>query len=403
MGIEMAQIVFWVSVALVAYVYAGYPLLIALAARLRRRIASPNFQSLRESDEPYVTVIIPAHNEERWIERKIENTLALDYPRQRMQILVVSDGSMDKTVQIAGRFASEGVEVAHFAERGGKTVALNRAVGQARGEILVFTDANALLDPDALRYLIPHFSDPKTGGVSGNRTCTVTNSSSSEGEGMYWHYEAWVKSSESAYYSCLGAVGQLFAVRRQLFPHVPAVSDDFSIPMKILIYSGYRIAFEPRALAHIPSAITLRQELERKIRSHVALLFDVSHLARGLNPFRSRVWWEFWSHHVFRLFVPFAMLAVLAVSPWIWHQGMFYRVLLLGEAAFYLLAIIGMVFALLGRTRTPFYPFFYFVFSNAAIAVSWMRRLRGSDAHAWKRTDRALPTIPSARNSQAQD
>jgi biofilm PGA synthesis N-glycosyltransferase PgaC len=398
LNMEMAKIIFWVSIGTVVYTYVGYPILVDLASRIRRRAhTAPRGDS---DGLPSLTVIIPAHNEERWIARKIENTLALDYPRDRMKILVASDGSTDKTVEIARQYAGQGVELAAFLKRAGKTAALNRAVALAQGEILVITDANALLEPSALQRMIPHFSDPSVGGVAGNRACVGTGSSSTEGEGLYWRYETWMKRSESRLYSCLGAYGQIFAVRRELFPYVPAVSDDFTIPMKILVSTSSRIVFEPGVIARIPAARTLRQEWERKIRSHVALLYDSAHLKAGLNPLKSRIWWEFWSHHLLRLAVPWAMLAALAASPWLWHAGAAYRALILCEILFYLAAGAGWTLTVLGRRKNVLYACFYFVFSNAAIIPAWLRWVARNDPYAWQRTERAVPTLPSTGKSE---
>lgn len=381
-------VVFWTSFALILYVYVGYPTLIWLYSRVRSRPVRHAVIT------PEITVIIPAHNEEPWIRRKVENTLALQYPRDRMQIVVASDGSTDGTVGIAGQFAWQGVEVAHFADRAGKTATLNRAVARARGEILVFTDANALLEPDAFQWLISHFGDPEVGGVSGERTCLASSSTSTDGEGLYWRYEAWIKRSESRVHSCLGAYGQLFAVRRQLFPYVRAVSDDFCIPMKILVSTGARILFEPRAKARIPAASTLRQEWERKVRSHVALLYDISHLREGLNPLRSPIWWQLWSHHVLRMFVPWAMLAVTAVTPWLWIAGPIYRSLAYAQVMFYLAAATGFLFLRRGIRWKPFYQCFYFVFANVAVGAAWLRCVRSGNPYKWQRTERQLPPVP---------
>lgn len=384
---DTAKILFWFFVAVVMYAYVGYPILIACISRGKRRCAADK----SEADLPQLTIIIPAHNEERWIGRKVENVLELDYPRDRVQVLVVSDGSTDGTVEMAQRHASKQLQVLHFQERAGKTAALNRAIPWARGDILVFTDANALLDHDALKWLIPHFANPEVGGVAGNRTCLPSGSPSTEGEGMYWRYEAWIKSSESRFHSCLGAYGQVFAVRRRLYPYVPAVSDDFSIPMKIVIDTGSRIIFEPHVLARIPAAMTLRQEWERKIRSHVAVLYDIAHLKRGLIPLHSPIWWQFWSHHVLRLLVPLAMIAALMVSPWLWAGGKIFRAVVSLEGLFYLAAAIGMILVLSRVPKNRFYACFYFVFANAAIIVSWARWLARRDAYTWRRTERVLP------------
>lgn len=390
----MAKLLFWLSVAFVAYVYIGYPLLIGCLAWIGPR---KTLQSqVSDSDLPRVTVVIPAHNEERWIERKIENTFALDYPRDGMEILVASDGSTDRTVEIVRQFASSGVRLIHYPERAGKVATLNRTVGGIKNDIVVFTDANAILRPDALRCVLAHFSDPDVGCAGGTRLCLATDSTSTEGESIYWRYEGWIRSCESVFYSALGCYGQIFAVRRRLFPYIQTVSDDFPIAMKILIYSGARTVFEPRAKALIPAARTLRQELERKIRSHVAFLYDIKHLKKGLNPLTSKICWQFWSHHVFRVLVPFAMLAAIVVSPWLWNADWGGWLAFFGQILFYLLALVGFLQARRGIRWKPAYLCFYFAFANVAMVMAWVRRVRGGQFHTWQRTERVIPQIPNA-------
>jgi cellulose synthase/poly-beta-1,6-N-acetylglucosamine synthase-like glycosyltransferase len=272
----LLEILFWVSVLLVIHVYVGYPVGIYVRSKLHRAVAAP--KEATNGELSYVTVLIPAHNEERWIARKIENALALEYPSNRLQVLVASDGCTDNTVDIASRYRDRGVEVDHRAERSGKTATLNRVVPTARGEIILLTDCNALLPVDTLQLLTPHFEDPGVGCVTGERVCLHTGSSASEGEGLYWRYEAWIKNSESQLGSCLGSNGQVLAIRKGLFPHIPVIGDDFYIPMKILISTGAQVQFEPRAKASIPAAANLGLELERKVRSHVSLLRDLPYL-----------------------------------------------------------------------------------------------------------------------------
>jgi cellulose synthase/poly-beta-1,6-N-acetylglucosamine synthase-like glycosyltransferase len=392
----MLKILFWASVSTIIYVYIGYPMAIALFAQLKS-LGAPEEDSAPD-EWPALTVLIPAYNEERWIRRKIENTLALDYPRDRMQILVASDGSTDETVEIAGQFSSQGIEVIHYPERGGKTPTLNRAVREALGDILLFTDANALLEPDALRWLIPHFKDPEVGCVGGKRVCLLTDGLSMEGEGLYWRYESWIKYSESRFHSCLGADGQIYAVRRTLFPYVSAVSDDFSIPMKILVSTGAKTVFEPRAIARIPAAATLRQEWERKIRSKAALLCVLSPLKRGLIPWTNRIWWQFWSHHIFRLFVPFAMLAAFLSSVFLWKDGAIYRLLFFLQGLFYVAALSGFLLQRRGIRMKPFYQSFYFCLANLAVLLAWPRWALGKHQYTWEKTERAVPPVPSAED-----
>jgi len=385
----MLKLLFWISAALVIYVYFGYPVLADLLSRLQRSAREPG---QGHPELPEVTVIIPTHNEERWIANKIENTLALDYPSARLQVLVASDGCTDKTVEIAGRYAERGVEVNHRPERSGKTATLNRVVPTARGDIILLTDSNALLPPGAVRLLVRHFQDPKVGCVTGERVCLATGSSASEGEALYWRYEAWIKNSESKLGSCLGSSGQVMAVRKALFPHIPVIGDDFYVPMKILISSGAQVRFEPRAKAVIPSAANLGLELERKIRSHVSLFRDLPYLKEGLNPSTSPIWWRFLSHHVLRLFVPFALLIALLSSAFLWRAAALYRAATIGQCAFYVAAVTGYACARRGlRLRFVYLPF-YFVFANLGVLLAWIRWARRKHEYAWQRTERMMPT-----------
>lgn len=383
------EILFWVSVLLVLHVYVGYPVGIYIRSKLHRAGAPP--KEAASGELPYVTVLIPAHNEERWIARKIENALALEYPSSRRQVLVASDGCTDNTVDIAGRYRERGVEVNHQAERSGKTATLNRVVPTARGEIILMTDCNALLAADALQLLMSHFQDPRVGCVTGEKLCLDTGSSASEGEGFYWRYEAWIKNSESKLGSCLGSHGQVMAVRKDLFPHIPVIGDDFYVPMKILISTGAQVRFEPRVKAAIPAAANLGLELERKVRSHVSLLRDLPYLKEGLNPLHSRIWWGFLSHHVMRLFVPFALLIALASATILWRFMGIYGLSTIGQGFFYGAAILGYAFARRGLRPQIVYLPFYFVFANLGVFLAWIRWARGNHQYAWQRTERIMP------------
>jgi len=383
----MVKILFWAAVVVVFYTYVAYPILVDWASRLRRRAdAGPPGDP---AELPSLTLIIPAYNEERWMARKIENTLALDYPRGQMQIVVASDGSTDRTVEIARAFEGEGVTVASFPARVGKQTMLNRLVPAAEGEIIVATDTHAMLKPDALRSLVRHFADPEVAGVTGQRVCvTQAKSAASVAEGLYWRYESWIKKSESRAHSCLGAHGQLYAIRKSVFPHVEKVGEDFFIPMKVIADTGLRIVYEPAAVAAIPAAATLGIEFERKTRAHVSFLLTLPMLKKLLLPWGSRVWWQYISHHLLRMAVPPALLILLFSSARLAPQGGFYLAASLLQALFYTLAAIGGVLAARGRRPKVFYMPFYFAFVNAALGLAWLRWPRRKYDHAWRRTER---------------
>jgi biofilm PGA synthesis N-glycosyltransferase PgaC len=385
-------IVFWLAVLLILQTYVGYPAGIHLKSK--GRAEDELGVEISDSDLPSITVLVPAHNEERWIARKIENVLALEYPRDRLQVIIASDGCTDRTVAIAEQYADRGVEVRHSPYRGGKSALLNRVVPTVAGEIVLATDVTALLPPPTLRLLARHFKDPKVGCVTGPRVCLPTDSAASAGEGLYWRYEAWIKRSESRLGTCLGANGQVMAVRKSLFPHIPEINDDFYVGMKVLVFDRAKVLFEPGAKALIPAAASLGQELERKIRTNEGFLRDVRYLLPALNPWRSPIWWRFLSHHVMRRLVPFAMIAAFATSLVLSGASNFYGLVFLAQFVFYAGAMVGL---LLERRQVRFRVFylpFYFSFANAAVLLAWVRWIRGKQQLTWERTERIVPGVP---------
>lgn len=383
------RLLFWASAALIVYSYAGYPAVLALLTRGKSRDAAPESDGATPRDLPTVTLIVPACNEERWIARKIENSLALDYPRERLEIIIASDGSDDRTVAIAQNYEANELSVVAFPSRVGKQEVLNRLVPRARGEIIAMTDANALLAPDALRQLVQPFADPRVGCAIGGRVCIVQERSvASVAESLYWRYESWIKRAESRAHSCLAATGQLYAVRRSLFPHVERVGEDFYIPMRVLASTGRRIAYVPEAVAAIPAAASLTIEFERKTRAHVAFLISLPLLREVLLPWRTPVWWQFISHHVLRMLVPLAMLVATVCSAVLAPTAGAYLFALIAQLVFYGLAFIGWRFAERGKRPKLFYFPFYFVFVQLALAQAWLRWPRRKYDYFWQRTER---------------
>ena len=367
----------------VVYTYAGYPLLLALVAGLVPR---------REPDElfrPRLTLIIPAHDEELWIRQKLENALCLDYPRDLLQIIVASDGSTDRTVEIAREFEARGVEVAAFAERHGKQDMLNSLAPRVNGEVLVMTDTHVLLQPDSVGLLVRHFAGPRVACVTGRRLCIEQKGvPQGAGESMYWRYESWIKRNESRLHSCMGANGQLYAVRRAVFPYVEKVGEDFYIPMKIIADTGLRVIYEPRAVCLTPAAADMTIEFERKTRAHVSFLLTLPLLAGLLLPWKSRVWWQYVSHHVMRLFVPAALAGMLASCIYLARGDRFFGLVLVTQLVFYLLSAVGFLLARRDVRWKIFYLPFYFTFANLAVMRALLRWPRRKYDYAWKRTER---------------
>jgi len=377
--------IFWLSVAVVVYTYAGYPVFIAILARIRGRRSRETTAAFL----PFVTLIIPAHNEERWIRHKIENTLELDYPRDLLQIVIASDGSSDRTVDIAREFESRNVAVAVFEERHGKQEMLNLLVPKSVGDIVVMTDTNVLLRPDSVRLLVRSFADREVGCVTGRKLCIEQKGvPQGAGENLYWRYESWIKQNESCLHSCLGAHGQLFAVRRSVFPPVKKVGEDFYIPMKLVASTGLRVIYEPEAIAYTPAAANLAIEFERKTRAHVSFLLTLSLLPVLMFPFKTPVWWQYVSHHVLRMIVPPALIAMFVSLATLARSGRFYFALFVAQVIFYALAAIGFALARRDIRIKLFYVPFYFTFANAAVALALLRWPRRKYDYAWKRTER---------------
>jgi poly-beta-1,6-N-acetyl-D-glucosamine synthase len=303
-----AAIVFWLSIALLAYTLLGYPAAIALWARLRPR------PFRRDITTPAVAIVVVAHDEAARIGARIENLLALDYPRERMRILVCSDGSSDATVELARACGDPRVTVLAYERRRGKPAVLNDAVTAAGSEIVVFADARQRFEPESLRALVMPFADPWVGAVSGELCFEPdpTATAMGAGVGAYWRYDKLIRRAESRVDSCVGATGAIYAIRRRLFAPIPetTILDDVLIPMRI-VRAGYRALFAPAARAHDRVAGSAQQEFARKVRT-IAGTFQLFARERWLlDPLRNRLWLQTVSHKLLRLFGPLALAGAL--------------------------------------------------------------------------------------------
>lgn len=377
-----ALAVFAVSLAAAVYIYFGYPALIFVVSRLRPR-------PFRRGGEPTVTVLVPVYNEERVIAEKLANTLALDYPPERLEALVVSDGSSDGTEAAVRRFEHEfGGRVRLLTlPRSGKAFALNEGARAARGEILVLTDANTLLETGSLRSLVEPFADPVVGGVCGNKKQRppAGADTTAEGENLYWRWDKWQKSLESRAGSIFAADGTLYAVRKNLYVPIadPAQADDIAISARVVL-QGYRLLYEPRAVAWEEAPAEGREEFRRKVRVTNHSVRALWKLGRGLwtSGFYSV---ELLSHKLFRHLVPFFLIPLFLSNAVLAAGGApVFRILFAGQMLFYGLALAG--FALrgtrLGRAK-PFTVPYYFCLVNAAAFLGVLSILRGRRLQAW--------------------
>lgn len=366
------QVLFWLAVATILYTFFGYPLLIALLARYARRPVR------KAAIVPEVTLITPAYNEASVITRKIENSLALDYPPERLEIVIVTDGSDDGTANIVASYAGQGVRLCHQPQRQGKMAAINRVMPLVDSEIVVFSDANAMVERGALQALVRNFADPSVGGVAGEKRVLGGE------EGLYWRYESHIKRCDSALSSVMGAAGELFAIRRCLFEPSPpdALIDDFVMSLR-LVEAGWRVVYEPQAVATEEPSPTLEGEWRRRVRIAAGGFQSIRWLAGMLNPARGRVAWQYFSHRVLRWAVtPFLLPAVYVINlPLLVFP--FYRLVFLAQSIFYVAALAGCVLARYGVRSRPLQAMFYFCFTNVAALAGFWRYVTGTQPVTW--------------------
>lgn len=377
---EMAQVVFAISFAACIYVYLGYPALLFILARLRPRPVR------REPITPSLTMIIAAFNEERFIERKIRDTLANGYPPERLDIIVASDGSTDGTVNRVRRMRHPAVRVLALARRG-KLQALSAAAQVASGEILVFSDADTLLAPGSLRYLAENFGDPKVGGVAGRKALRIAEPQEQLGrsEGLYRRFDEWMKEQESKIGSAVAADGTLYGVRRDLFDPGPdaAAADDMAISTRVVV-QGCRLVYDPRATVWVEPPSNSGSELQRKVR--IANQVTRALLGMGLAFWTSGFYsLELLSHKLMRYLVPLFLLLLMASNLLLAGSGGgIWTGLLLLQLSFYGLAFLGAkAHRHTSRTSKVLTIPFYFCLMNFAVLLALVSVLRGERITCW--------------------
>lgn len=378
-----------ITTVLLVYIYLGYPLLLILAARL-----FPQRHSFDELYTPSVTLVISAYNEENVIEAKIKNALLLDYPAEKLTILVISDCSTDRTDEIVLKFRDNDVILVRPDSRRGKTFGLNLAFKRIISDVVIFSDANAMYDHNAVRRLVRHFADQNIGYVVGHaRYLETEQTAAGTSESTYWNYELKIKEWESAFSSVVGGDGAIYAIRSQLYEPLQETDiNDFVNPLQI-VAKGYRGIFDPEAWCSEKPAGQFNKEFSRKVRIANRSLNGLLRVKEACNPLKSgRFAWQVVSHKLFRWFSPYILLlnflAMLAVEP---NQGG--GSWALGCAALYgtfaVISLAGWWQDKSGRSRTLFYMPYYLSLMNVASAIGVMLRLKGEVITTWEtvRTD----------------
>lgn len=384
---------FWISFFIIFYTFFGYGILLYSLVKVKRIFRKPFlFSSLY--DLPTVTVIVAAYNEEYLIEEKIINCLELDYPKNKVQFIFITDGSSDRTPDLVAKHPE--IQLLHENKRLGKMAAIKRAMPYVSGQVTVFTDANTFLNKEALTELVKHYQNPKVGAVAGEKKIMVSSSAdaSSAGEGFYWKYESALKKWDYELYSNVGAAGELFSIRTDLYQPVETdtIIDDHMIAMRIA-EKGYIIAYEPNAYALETASADSAEELKRKIRIAAGGIQSVYRLKKAANPFNNpMLTFQYFSHRLLRwVLTPWLMILLFLLNILIvirYPESGLYLITLSLQVMFYLAALIGWYLESRKiKLKAVFIPF-YFSMMNYAVIAGTFRYYKGAQSAAWEKSKR---------------
>ncbi|MBX7182268.1 MAG: glycosyltransferase family 2 protein [Bacteroidia bacterium] len=394
---QFLQILFWVLLFLVFYTYLGYGILLFLIIKIRRLLGIKRKQSIIPNYEPEVTLFIAAYNERNYVEMKMKNSLELDYPKDKLRIVWVTDGSDDGTDQLIHSYPD--ATVLHKPERNGKIGAMNRGIQFVTTPLVVFSDANTMLGKESIRRIVNLFKDQKVGCVSGEKRIINKDqdTASGAGEGIYWKYESTLKKWDAEWYSVVGAAGELFAIRTELFQEVEkdTLLDDFIISLRVA-QKGYTIQYDPEAYAIESASANVKEELKRKVRISAGGIQSVVRLRSLLNIFKfGTLSFQYISHRVLRwTLTPLALLFLLPINGVLaWKQGIFtinlYPILFGLQVLFYILALTGWFLENRSlRIKILFIPYYFFIM-NLSVFMGFARYLKNNQSVNWERVKRA--------------
>ncbi|MEP7263117.1 MAG: glycosyltransferase family 2 protein [Bacteroidota bacterium] len=387
-------ITFWLCLFTVFYTYFGYGVVLYIILRIKRLIV-PTRLFANKDFEPHITFIVPCYNEADILEDKILNSLSLDYPKHKIEFIFITDGSDDGSDDVVKNY--DAVKLMHQPQRKGKSAAENRSVSQAKGEIIIFSDANTLLPSNAVRHLVKHYADPLIGAVSGEKRIHQSGkeNAAGAGEGFYWKYESKLKKWDAELYSIVGAAGELFSFRRNLYIKLEedTILDDFMLSLRIAA-RGYKVHYEPEAIAMETSSANSKEELKRKIRICAGGWQAMTRLPFLLNPVNDPLLtFQYISHRVLRWSVaPLFMIILFAVNVPLAFQSTFYSMMLIAQLAFYVAAGSGLMLEKRQiRMKLLFIPYYFCMMNYAAVAGFF--RFAGSKQSAiWERSERKVVT-----------
>lgn len=393
--ILLTEIFFWCCLIILFYTYIGYGILLFILVQIKRSVSKKSELHYSYEELPEATLVVAAYNEADIMEEKIRNTFNLRYPDGRLKILFVTDGSNDGTDQIARRHP--GIITLHQPERQGKIKAMHRAMEATDTPIVVFTDANTLLNSDAMINIARHYKDPAVGAVAGEKRILVEarDEAAGAGEGMYWKYESALKRWDSQLYSVVGAAGELFSIRRELYAPAPpdTIIEDFYLTLTVAA-KGYKVRYEPEAYAMEKGSISVKEEMKRKIRIAAGGLQAIVRLQPLLNIFRyGTLSFQYISHRVLRwtlapLCLPLLFIASMSLAVY----SSFYLWVLILQVLFYAMGLTGAVLARRKiRLKILFIPY-YFLVMNYSVYAAFFRFKKGKQSVLWEKAKRSSLT-----------
>lgn len=391
-------VLFWVLVILIFYTYLGYAFILWALVKLKKIFFHNNFLEFNTDYEPNVCLFVTAYNEKDYITQKVENSFSLDYPKSKIQYLWITDGSDDGTPDLLKKYA--GLQVHHQQERRGKMHAMNRGMKFVQAPIVIFSDSNTTLGKDSIREMVKRFSNPKVGCVAGEKRIVEHNeeTAAGAGEGLYWKMESWIKNNDAELNSAVGAVGELFAIRTDLFEdvEVDTLLDDFIISLRIA-QKGYKIAYAPNAFAEETASLNVGEELKRKIRIAAGGIQTIFRLRALLNPFKCGILsWQYISHKVLRwafaplsLFLLFFVNLAIVVQQNNWEVNNFYVTFFYLQLLCYFIAALGWYFENRKIRVKLFFVPYYFIMINYASIKGIIKYFKGTQSVNWEKAKRA--------------
>jgi len=373
-------VAFWIFAAIIVYTYVGYTLLIPIIALFFQR------RLMKKDIEPKVTFLITAYNEERSITAKLEDTLSLDYPKDKLEVMVASDGSTDRTDEIVKGFADRGVVLKRVEGRVGKTATQNEAVKAATGDIIIFSDATTKYSKDAIRKIVRNYADEAVGAVSGRyEYVNPTGASVGIGTILFWKYENFIKSAQTRIKTITGCCGCIYSVRKKAYVLLPPdIISDLVEPLKI-IEKGYRIVFEPEAVAYEETTEKPSEEFKMRIRVITRAMRGILYVKSLLNPFKYPfVSFQLISHKVLRWLIPFFLIGLLVSNYFLIGTHWFYNLTFVMQISFYTIALLGMIADKLGKRFKMLAIPMYFCVVNTASLIAFFKTLKGQKTIVWE-------------------